>query len=72
MHIHIITTTKFLRIFINETLSWKTYIDYITPKLSTTYYDIRIIKPYMSQNNLRMAYFSYFHATYYELWSTVL
>ena len=57
-----ITNTKFLVIFINDTLSWETCVDYIIPKLSTAFYAMRIIKPYMSQNILRMVYFSYFHS----------
>jgi hypothetical protein len=61
MQINTITNNKFLGIFINDTLSWKTHIEYIIPKLSTACYAIRIMKPNMSQNILRMIYFSYFH-----------
>jgi hypothetical protein len=62
MQITTITNTKFLGIFINDTLSWKTHIDYMTTKLRTAYYAMRIMKPHVSQNSLRMVYFSYFHS----------
>ena len=62
MQINTITNNKFLGVFINDTLFWKTYIEYIIPKLSAACYAIRIMKPYMSQNILRMMYFSYFHS----------
>jgi hypothetical protein len=61
MQINTITNNKFLGIFTNGTLSWKTHTEYIIPKLSTACYAIRIMKPYMSQNILRMIYFSYLH-----------
>jgi hypothetical protein len=60
--INTFNNNKFLGIFINDTLFWKTHIEYIIPKLSTACYAIRIMKPYMSQNILRMIYFSYFHS----------
>ena len=56
-------TTNFLDcLLINDTLSWKTHIEYIIPNLSTACYAIRIMKPYKSQNILRMIYFSYFYS----------
>jgi hypothetical protein len=61
MQINTINNNKFLGIFINDTLSRKTHIEYIIPKLSTACYAIRIMKPYMSQNILRI-YFSCFHS----------
>jgi hypothetical protein len=62
MQINTINNNKFLGLFINDTLSWKPHFEYIIPKLSTACYAIRIMKPYMSQNNLMMIYFSYFHS----------
>jgi hypothetical protein len=55
-----ITNTKFLGLFINDTLSWKTYIEYILPELSSACYAMRAVKPYVSQNTLEMIYYSYF------------
>jgi hypothetical protein len=62
MQINTINNNKFLGILFNDTLSWKTHIGYIIPKLSTVFYAIRIMKPCMSQNILRMIHFSYFHS----------
>jgi hypothetical protein len=36
--------TKFLGLTIDNTLSWKDYIDYILPKLSSASYAIRFLK----------------------------
>jgi len=44
------------------TLSWKTHIDTIIPKLSSTTFAIRTVKPYLSQDSLKMIYYSYFHS----------
>jgi hypothetical protein len=41
MQITTIINTKFLGIFINDTLFWETHIDYITPKLSTACVEAR-------------------------------
>jgi hypothetical protein len=62
MQINTTNNNKFLGIFINDTLSWETHIEYFIPKLSTACYAIRIMKSYMSQNILRTIYFSYFHS----------
>jgi hypothetical protein len=43
-------------------LSWKSHIEWLTSKLSTACYAIRAVKPYMSQETLRMVYFSYVHS----------
>jgi hypothetical protein len=46
--------------------SWKGrtkgHIDYIIPKSSSACYVIWTIKPYVSQNTLRIIYYSYFHS----------
>jgi hypothetical protein len=53
---------KFLGLIIDNTLSWKGHIDYIIPKLSSACYFIRTIRPYISQNTLKIIYYSYFHS----------
>jgi hypothetical protein len=55
------TNTRFLGLIINNTL-WKGHVDWLMSKLSSACYAIRAIKPYMSQETLRMIYFSYFHS----------
>jgi hypothetical protein len=53
---------KFLGLFINDTSSWKTHIEYIMSELSSACYAVRSVKPYVSQNILKMIYYSYFHS----------
>jgi hypothetical protein len=53
---------KFLGLIIDNTLSCKGHIDYIIPKLSSACYVIRTVRPYVSQNTLKIIYYSYFHS----------
>jgi hypothetical protein len=53
---------KFLALHINNTLSWKTHIDNIVPKLCSACFAIRSVKPYVSQQVLKMICYSYFHS----------
>ena len=55
------TSTKFLAVIIENTLSWKAHIDHLLPKLSACY-DVRTIKPFMCQENLKSIYYPYFHS----------
>jgi hypothetical protein len=57
-----ICNTKFLGITLDNTLSWKTHIDTIIPKLSSACFTIRSVKPFLSQESLKMVYYSYFHS----------
>jgi hypothetical protein len=52
---------KFLGIYIDDKMSWKHHIEQISPKLNTVCYIITI-KPYISINTLKMAYYSYFNS----------
>jgi len=51
-----ITNTKFLVIIIDNTLSWKRHIEQIIPKLNAAFYEIRLVKPFRSQDSLQMLY----------------
>jgi hypothetical protein len=65
-----IINTEFLGLFVNDTLSWKTYIQYILPKLSSACYAIRSVKPCVAEypkNDLL-----FLLPFYYDLWSIVL
>ena len=53
---------KFLGLYINDTLTWKTHIDNILPKLCFASFAMRSVKPYMSQQMLIAIYYSYFHS----------
>jgi hypothetical protein len=54
--------TKFLGIHVDSTQSWKIHIEQIIPKLSAACYAVRSIKPFMSQEILKMVYYAYFHS----------
>ena len=54
--------TKFLGLFINNYLPWKTNIECINSKLSPACYVMRSVEPYVSINTLKMVYYSYIHS----------
>ena len=56
------SNTKFLGIHINDTINWKNHTEYILPKLSTACHAMRIIKPYMSLETLKIVYHSTFNS----------
>jgi hypothetical protein len=53
--------TKFLGLTLYNTLSWRTHIDTIISKLSSASFALRVVKPFLSQDSLKMVYF-YFHS----------
>jgi len=53
---------KFLGLYINNTLSWKTHIDKILPKLCSACFAMRSVKPFVSQQMLKVIYYSHFHS----------
>jgi len=53
---------NFLRLNINNTLSWKTHIDKILPKLSSACFAMQAVKLFMSPQKLKAIYYSYFHS----------
>lgn len=55
-----VNDTKFLGLYINNTLSWKLHIDKILPKLCSACFAMRSVKPFVSQQTLLMIYYSYF------------
>jgi len=62
---NLITTlpqTKFLGIYIHDTINWICHIEYIIPKLSLACYVMRSIRPFMSFSTLETVYYSYFNA----------
>ena len=56
--INIANETKFLGLFINNNLSWKTHTEFIKSKLSSAYYATRSVKPYVTINTLKTIYYS--------------
>jgi len=56
------TKVKFLGLTIEETLSWKAHIDQMMTRLSSACYTIRIIKPLMTEDTLKMRYHAYVYS----------
>ena len=54
--------TKFLGLTLDNTLSWRAYIDTINPKLSSASFALRVLKPFLSLDSLKIVYYSYFHS----------
>lgn len=54
--------TKFLGIMIDNKLSWKSYIDFMIPKMNTATYVIRTLKQLMNLDALKGVYFSFAHS----------
>jgi hypothetical protein len=50
------TSTKFLGVIIENTLSWKAHINHLLPKLFMACYSVRTIKPFMCQENIKSIY----------------
>jgi hypothetical protein len=60
--IRTVNETKFLQLFINNNLSWKTHMECIKSKLSSACYAVRSVKPFLTINTFKMIYYSYFHS----------
>jgi len=56
------SAVKFLGIIINNTLSWKSHMDVITPKLIQVCYIVRVVKLFLSWDTLKIIYYAYFHS----------
>jgi hypothetical protein len=67
-----LSNTQFLVIYIGDNMSWKHYIEQVSPKLNAVCYIIRMMKLYTSINTLEMVHYYYFNSImYYSLpfWS---
>jgi hypothetical protein len=53
---------KFLGLHIEKTLSWKFHIEKLVTRMSSACYAIRTVKGLMSQETLKMIYFTYMHS----------
>jgi len=56
------TNTKFLGLTIEEMLSWKCNINQILSRLSSACCAVKVITPLMSEDILRVIYYSYVHS----------
>jgi len=62
---NLITTVskiKFLGIYLHDSINWSCHIEHIIPKLSSSCYVMRSIRPFISPNTLKTVYYSYFNA----------
>jgi len=46
----------------DNTLSWKGHIDKIVPRFNQTCYKIRVVKPFLMQDVLKMICYACFHS----------
>ena len=56
------SSTNFLDLNLDSTLSWKSHIDKLSSKLNSACYVIRTLRSIISAKNLRTIYFSYAHS----------
>jgi len=54
--------TKFLGLTLDNTLSWRTHINTIIPKLSSANSALTVVEPFLSLDSLKMVYYFYFHS----------
>ena len=47
---------------IDNTLTWNSHIETFIPKLSVACFVVRAIKPFATQDTLKMVYHFYFHS----------
>ena len=52
--------TKFLRIYVDSTPSWKHHVKRVTHKLSVAHYGLRTVKSFISQETLKIVYYACF------------
>jgi hypothetical protein len=56
------TNVKILRIVMGSSCTWKAHISQLMPKLCNACYSMRVIKPIMPTETLKMVYYSYFYS----------
>jgi hypothetical protein len=56
------TNIKFLRLIIDENLSWKCHIEQALIKLSSACYAMKVVTPLIGDKTLRIIYFAYVHS----------
>jgi len=61
---HILNTnsTSFLGLILDDALSWKPHINQLCSKLRSACYILRTLTPFLTQQNMKIIYFSYFHS----------
>jgi hypothetical protein len=64
--------TKFWGLTINHSMTWKTHIDTILPKLSSACFAIRPVKPCVSHQTLNAIYYLCLFSRYNVIWYNIL
>jgi len=64
------STLMSIRIIIDSTLSLKSHIDMITPKLNQACYTVRVVKPFLSWDTLKDDLLCLL-SLYYDLWDNI-
>lgn len=54
--------TRFLGVFVDENLNWKTHVNHLTKKLNTVQYSLRVLKPVVNVDVLFLVYQSNFQS----------
>ena len=54
--------TKFLGLTLDNIISWRIHIVTIIPKLSSASFILRVLKPFLSLDSLKVVYYSYVHS----------
>jgi hypothetical protein len=57
-----VDSVKFLRLTLDNSVSWKKYIEAIVPKLSAATFAMGEVQPFLSLDSLKLIYYSYFHS----------
>jgi len=57
-----VDSIKFLGLTLHNSLSWKKYIEVITPKLSAATFAMRVVQPLLSLDSLKLIYYLHFHS----------
>ena len=57
---HILNTNS--ASFLDDALSWKPHINQLCSKLRSACYILRTLTPFLTQQNMKIIYFSYFHS----------
>ena len=57
-----VRSTKFIGVFMDDTMSWKTHVEYLHNKLSMNRHMLQISKNKLDKNSLRKVYFSHIHS----------
>jgi hypothetical protein len=53
---------NFLQLMLHNIMSWKSHTDIMTSKLNKACYMVRVLRPFLSLDSLKIIYNAYFHS----------